>query len=107
MNDPFENPWQTGDEQVLQCVSADGILLTPGDRVRLKPRPGADILDLVLAGKTATIGSIEQDFEGQIQLAVTIDDDPGRDFGERRQPGHRFFFRLDEVEPLAEPSGDA
>jgi len=33
-------------------------------------------------------------------VAVTVDDDPGRDLGERRQPGHRFFFAPDEVEPL-------
>ena len=31
----------------------------------------------------------------------SVDDDPGRDLGERRQPGHRFFFAPDEVEPLA------
>ena len=31
---------------------------------------------------------------------MTVDDDPGRDLGERRQPGHRFFFSPDEVEPL-------
>jgi hydrogenase maturation protease len=38
-----------------------------------------------------------------VQLTVTVDDDPGRDLGERRQVGHRFFFRPDEVEPLPEP----
>ncbi|MGI8804701.1 MAG: hydrogenase maturation protease, partial [Thermoleophilaceae bacterium] len=35
-----------------------------------------------------------------LHIAVTIEDDPGRDLGERRQPGHRFFYALDEVEPL-------
>jgi hypothetical protein len=30
---------------------------------------------------------------------VVLDDDPGRDLGLLRQPGHRFFFRLEEVEP--------
>ena len=29
-----------------------------------------------------------------------LDDDPGRDMGLLRQPGHRFFFDVDEVEPL-------
>ncbi|MEA2394375.1 MAG: hydrogenase maturation protease, partial [Solirubrobacteraceae bacterium] len=34
-------------------------------------------------------------------------DDPGRDLGERRQPGHRFFFAPSEVEPLGdEAAGD-
>jgi hypothetical protein len=29
-----------------------------------------------------------------------LEDDPGREFGEMRQPGHRFFFSPEEVEPL-------
>lgn len=33
-------------------------------------------------------------------MCVVLDDDPGRDLGMLRQPGHRFFFDLDEVEPL-------
>ena len=49
---------------------------------------------------TATVESIEQDYEGQVYLAVTVDEDPGRDLGVLRQPGHRFFFRPEEVEPL-------
>jgi hypothetical protein len=31
---------------------------------------------------------------------VVLVDDPGRDLGELRQPGHRFFFKTAEVEPL-------
>jgi len=71
--------------------------------VCLRPRGRADILDLVLAGKTATVDSIEQDYEGRIYVAVTVDDDPGKDLGALRQPGHRFFFQPEEVEPLPEP----
>jgi hydrogenase maturation protease len=36
-----------------------------------------------------------------------VDDDPGRDLGQRRQPGHRFFFAPEEVEPLGAPAADA
>ena len=72
----------------------------PGMKVRLSPAGSADAFDIILRGKIATINSLEQDFEGQIYAAVTVDDDPGRDFGQQLQPGHRFFFRLDEVEPL-------
>ena len=71
-----------------------------GDRVRLRPRGGADMMDLALAGRTATIESIEQDYEDRVYLAVTVDDDPGKDLGAEGKPGHRFFFRLEEVEPL-------
>lgn len=72
----------------------------PGDRVRLRPRGRADAFDLLLAGKAATIVSIEVDFEGTTYFAVTVDDDPGGDLGSTGQIGHRFFFRPTEVERL-------
>ncbi len=75
--------------------------LHKGDRVRLRPRRSADIFDVVLKDKIATIDAVEEDFEGNIHFAVTVDDDPGRDLGALRQPGHRFFFGPEEVEPLA------
>jgi hypothetical protein len=39
--------------------------------------------------------------EGRVYLAVTVEDDPGKDLGELRQPGHRFFFLPDEVEAMS------
>jgi len=90
--------------QLERALSA-GIELKPGDRVILRPRGKADIFDLALAGKTATIASIEQDFENNIHLAVTVDEDPGRDFGQTGKPGHRFFFGVDEVELAPSPRG--
>lgn len=74
--------------------------LKVGDRVRLRPKAGGDIMDLVLDGKTAVIEGIERDFEDRVHVAVTIDDDPGRDFGLARMPGHRFFFSSGEIESL-------
>lgn len=90
------------DRRRLECVHLGSREVRQGGRVRLCPRGGADILDLALAGKTATIEAIEQDYEGRVYLAVTVDDDPGKDLGALRQPGHRFFFQPDEVEPLGE-----
>jgi hypothetical protein len=72
----------------------------PGARVRLRPRRSADILDIALNGKHAIVEAVEQDLEGHIHLAVVLEDDPGRDLGMMRQPGHRFFFGPEEVEPL-------
>ncbi len=46
------------------------------------------------------IESIEQDYDGKVHLAVVLDEDPGKDLGMLRQPGHRFFFSAEEVEPL-------
>jgi hypothetical protein len=93
--DPHE-----ADRRRVECVHVGPAEIRAGDRVRLRPEGGADILDLALAGMTATVDSIEQDYEGRVFLAVTVDDDPGRDMGALRQPGHRFFFRPEEVEPL-------
>jgi hypothetical protein len=75
--------------------------LKPGDRVRLKPRPGGDVFDLALAGRIAIVESIEQDFDNRTHIAVVIEDDPGKDLGLMRQPGHRFFFYDDEMELIA------
>jgi hypothetical protein len=71
--------------------------------VRLVPSGRADIMDIALAGKIGQIEAIEQDFSNKIHLAIVLDDDPGRDLGMLRQPGHRFFFGLDEVELVDEP----
>ena len=54
----------------------------------------------MLGGKAATVASVETDFEGKTYVTVTVDDDPGRDLGATGMPGHRFFFRPDEVELL-------
>ena len=94
------DPWT--ERPSLNCVHVAGVDLRRGDRVRLWPLGRSDILDLALEGKTATIEAIEQDFEDRIYLAVTVDDDPGRDFGAQRKPAHRFFFGTEEVEPLTE-----
>jgi hypothetical protein len=83
-----------------ESVRVFGIEVRVGDRVRICPKKKADILDMALAGKIAVIEAIEQDFEDHVQLGLVLDDDPGREFGMMRQPGHRFFFSLDEVEPV-------
>ena len=84
----------------LACVRDGELELKVGARVRLHPRGGADIMDLVLAGKTAVIEAIERDFEDRLHVAVAVDDDPGREFGLARMPGHRFFFAPEEIEVL-------
>ena len=88
------------DKPTLQSVVVKGGELKKGSRVLLWPRPGGDIMDLALAGKAAFVDGIEQDYEDRIYIAVTLEDDPGRDLGEDRFLGHRFFFSPEEVEPL-------
>ena len=85
---------------LLQSVTAFGVPLQVGDRVRLWPQKQADIMDEFLRGQIAVIEAIERDFEDRVHLAVVLESDPGRDLGMLRQPGHRFFFSLEEVEPV-------
>ena len=84
----------------LEHVRHGDFDLRVGDQVRLCPKSGADVMDIALKGKLATIEAIEQDYEARIHLAVVVNDDPGRDFGLLRKPGHRFFYSLDEIEPI-------
>ncbi|HEX3799488.1 MAG TPA: hypothetical protein VH413_12385 [Verrucomicrobiae bacterium] len=86
----------------LQEVALSGRKLKAGDRVRIQPKRRADAIDMLIAGKIGIIEAIEQDAEEGIHLALVLEDDPGKDMGLARQTGHRFFYGLDEVEPLAD-----
>ena len=88
------------EKPALQRVTVGGVELKKGSRVLLWPRSGGDIMDIALKGKIALVESIEQDYEDRIHIAVTLEDDPGRDLGGDRILGHRFFFSPEEVEPL-------
>ncbi len=99
--DLIEQPFDPfAEHEPLRSVRVFGIELRMGDRVRIWPQKKADILDMEIEGKVAIIEAIEQDFEDNVQFAVVLEDDPGRDMGMLRQTGHRFFFSPEEVEPL-------
>jgi hypothetical protein len=93
------------DRPRLERIQASGHELKQGDRVRLHPVGRADILDVALDGRIGTVEAIEQDFEERVYLAVVLDDDPGRDLGRLRQPGHCFYFGIEEVE-LIQPGAE-
>ena len=95
------NPWGEEMTAPVQTLRVFGVDLHKGDRVRVWPQSRADIFDIALQGKQATVEAFEQTLEGDVYVSVTIDDDPGRDLGELRQIGHRFFFRAEEIEPLS------
>jgi hydrogenase maturation protease len=94
--------WQLlEDKSPVDHLEIAGVEVRTGSRVRLRPRPGGDVMDIALAGQIATIECIEQDYEGKQHVCVVLDNDPGKDMGLLRQPGHRFFFDAEEVEPLS------
>jgi hypothetical protein len=97
MDEDFFNP-----RSRIESVDVAGVPLHPGSRVRIRPKGRADVMDLALAGKMAVVEAIECDAEDQIQLALVLEDDPGKDLGMMRQPGHRFFYGVDEIEPVEE-----
>jgi hydrogenase maturation protease len=84
-----------------RTVVAAGVEIGRGSRVVLRPRDGGDVFGAAMAGMVATVEAIHEDLDGKVHLAVTLEDDPGRELGEDRRPGHRFFFAPDEVEPMA------
>ncbi len=96
-NEDFFNP-----STKLESARVGGVEMKAGDKVRIRPKKRADVMDMALDGKIAVIEAVEQDVEGGVQLALVLDDDPGRDLGLMRQPGHRFFYSTDEVEPVQE-----
>jgi hydrogenase maturation protease len=94
--------WQLLEEKTpVESIEIQGVHVRRGDRVRLRPRARGDVFDLALDGKIAAVESLEQDYEGKLHVCVVIEDDPGRDIGLMRQPGHRFFFAPGEVELVA------
>jgi hypothetical protein len=100
-----DNSWE--ESPPVERIRVAGVQYRLGDRVRIWPLGDADIFDIALKGKTARISAIEQDYEDRVHLAVTVDEDPGQDLGLTGKPGHRFFFRPEELEPLEaeEPGG--
>jgi hypothetical protein len=96
--DPFEV--EDLERPAPPSVTVGGVEVGTGSRVRLWPQAGRDIFDIALSGKVAIVEKIEQDFEDRILLAVSVEDDPGREMVDMPVLGHRFFFSPDEVEPL-------
>ena len=91
----------------MDCVFVGGVKVSKGSTVRLHPKRRADVWDVFLDGKIATVRAIHQDVENEMYVAVTADDDPASDLHEWY--GRSFFFYPDEVEPItvSAPGGRA
>ncbi len=98
--------WDDLDAPTPKTVAVRGVPVSVGHRVRLQPSAGGDVMDLALAGRLAVVDSIDVTTDGEPRFVVTVDDDPGRDLGGRRYPGHRFFFRPEEIEPIVDTGRD-
>jgi hydrogenase maturation protease len=92
--------WEELERPGPDSVVVAGVELRRRSRVRLRPQRGADVFDVALEGRTAVVAELVEGIDGELQVAVTVEDDPGRDLGAARSLGHRFFFAPSEVEPL-------
>ncbi len=75
-----------------------GVTVRRGTKLVLRPGPGADAHDFLLAGRTATLERIYVDYDDAVHLAVTVDSDPMQEV--LRESGRFLFFKPHEVEVL-------
>jgi hypothetical protein len=69
-----------------------------GSRVRIEPKRRADAHDVFLKGRNAKVAGVFEDVDGQIYVAVTLEDDPSGELNEWY--GRYYYFDSTEVEPL-------
>ena len=84
----------------IDAVLVDGVRVTRGSRVRLRPSRRADAQDLFFAGRIARVTSVHEDVDGDQHIGVVLVDDPAADLHDWY--GRYLYFAPDEVEPIAE-----
>ncbi len=112
--EPEENTqvpwWDPGADKDVDpftdCVEIDGVEVSAGSKVILRPSVGnADSQDMFIDGQVATIAAVLRDVDGNIHLAVTIDNDPGSDLN--IASGRFLYFSVDEVKVVGSGRGEA
>jgi hypothetical protein len=94
--------WDPGTDAAVDptsdAVLVGGVPVARGSHVRLVPGRRADAHDLFLAGRAATVAAVLHDVDGDVHVAVTLDDDPGADLWDAT--GRYLYFAPEEIEPL-------
>ena len=86
-------------------VVISGVPVARGSKVIMRPGSRrADVQDLFLAGREATVEAVLFDVDGQVHVAVSPDGDPLADV--QRIHGRFLYFAPDEIEP-AEPGRES
>jgi hypothetical protein len=91
--DASVNPWS-------DTVMVGGVQVGAGASVRLHPSRRADAHDMFLRDMVATVAGVFRDVDGELHVAVTVDDDPAS--VELVAHGRYLFFHPDEIEPLTD-----
>ena len=63
ITDEFFNPAQR-----RESATVNGVMLKAGDRVRIRPKRRADVMDIALEGKIAIIEAVEEDVDKNCTL---------------------------------------
>jgi hypothetical protein len=100
ISDPAPEPSAEADADVRgeQSIVVDGRTFVRGRRVVLRPEANRNAQDHLLDGRSATIERIYIDYDEQVHLCVTVDDDPGQDI--MRDIGRYLYFKPTEVEVI-------
>jgi hypothetical protein len=101
LTDPAPKPATTeadSDVRGEDRVVVDGRAFSRGGHVVLRPEANRNAQDHLLDGRSATIERIYVDYEDQVHLCVTVDDDPGQDI--MRDIGRYLYFKPTEVEVI-------
>ncbi len=88
----------------LDAVLVNGVRVSRGSRVRLRPSRRADAQDLFFADKIARVTSVHEDVDGDQHVGVVLEDDPAADLHDWY--GRYLYFAPDEVEPLSRKEFD-
>jgi hypothetical protein len=82
-----------------QSIEVDGRRFARGQQVVLRP-DATHGQDHLIVGRSATIERILIDYEDQVHICVTVDDDPGQDL--MRDIGRYLYFKPTEVEVIGQ-----
>jgi hypothetical protein len=82
----------------VDAVLVNGVRVSAGSRVRLRPSRRADAQDIFFAGRSARVISVHEDVDGEHYVGVIVEDHP--DFEMPDSYGRYLYFSPDEVEPL-------
>lgn len=93
-------PWwdptvDAGVDPETDSVLVGGRPVSRGSSVVLRPGRGGDAQDRFLRGFSATVQAVVHDVDGQVHVAVSVDDDPGADL--QATHGRFRYFRPDEL----------
>jgi len=94
--------WDPGSDSEVDpatdSVIVRGVEISRGSPVVLNPNRRADAHDFFFAGLNATVAGIFRDVDGNVHVAVSVDDDPAT--AELEWQGRYLYFYPDEVEPV-------